>query len=128
MTANQAKLLVMMIGFKGNQDNVKIIKFCKESNSTLGAVTNQDHQTVNVNLTTQTKVEFNVFEGEQLFWSLLFVVVSKGSFREDHLFCEAVLKKKTKSVHYMCKLSVGKLYHKIWYTLTIVSSNRYKKE
>ncbi len=49
-------MLVTMIDFEGNQGDFEIIKFCEKSNSTLGAVMNWDHQTENVNLTTQTKV------------------------------------------------------------------------
>ncbi len=53
--------------FEGNQGDIEIIKVFEESNSTRGAVMNQDHQMVNVNLTTQTKVEFELIEGYKYF-------------------------------------------------------------
>ncbi len=38
----------MMIDFEGKQGDVEIIKFCEETNSTLGAVMNGDHHMVNL--------------------------------------------------------------------------------
>ncbi len=60
---------------------------------------NRDHKT------TQTKVYFDVLK-ESNYFCLCMLLSAKRVLGRITVFCEAVLKKKTKSVNYMCKISV----------------------
>ncbi len=54
---------------------MRIIDFFDNSNTTFAAVMNRDHQTVNVDITSQTKVSFDFWK-ESIIWFSLFVIVS----------------------------------------------------